>query len=393
MLAGVKQVTIDPQPGRILVVDDSALNRDLLLRHLDHAGHQVEMAENGVEALERLRTGAFDLMLLDIMMPKLDGFGVLEAMRTDERLSFTPVLVISAVSDSASVVRCIELGAQDHVSKPFDPVVLRARVNACLERKRLHDSEQRSLRQLEREKKQVQNLLQVVVPIGVALAAEPDFASLLEKMLMGGKRLCNADGGTLYLRTSADTLEYVIVQNDTLNIAFSVADEKPPLFTPIHLYTEGSQPQDQEHAAAHVVLNGKTINMSREAERDRFPGTEAFDALAGYQTVSLLTLPLISSKGQVIGALQYVNARDDVTGETTTFSNNLQQLLEALASLAAAALDGYLREASLKQMIEELRVKVVVNDSARRAEVDRVTESDFFVRLRAYIEETRTQGA
>ena len=381
-----------PLPGRILVVDDSAANRDLLLLHLRNAGHEVATAENGVQALERLSAEDFDLMLLDILMPRLDGFGVLEAMRSDERLSHTPVLVISAVSDTSSVVRCIELGAQDHVSKPFDPVVLQARVNACLERKRLRDSEQQTLRQLEREKKQVQNLLQVVVPIGVELTAEPDFALLLEKMLMGGKLLCNADGGTLYLRTSADTLEYVIVQNDTLNIGLSVADEKPPLFSPIRLYIDKEQPHDQDNAAAYVVLNASAINLPQDASLERFPGTEAFDALAGYQTASLLTLPLSSSKGQVIGALQYVNARDDVTGETIAFTANLQQLMEALAALAAAALEGYLREGRLKQMIEELRVKVVVNEDARRVEVNRVTESDFFVRLRAYIEETRAHG-
>ena len=381
-----------PLPGRILVVDDSAANRDLLLLHLRNAGHAVETAENGVQALERLSAEDFDLMLLDILMPKLDGFGVLEAMRSDERLSHTPVLVISAVSDTSSVVRCIELGAQDHVSKPFDPVVLQARVNACLERKRLRDSEQQTLRQLEREKKQVQNLLQVVVPIGVELTAEPDFALLLEKMLMGGKLLCNADGGTLYLRTSPDILEYVIVQNDTLNIGLSVADEKPPLFSPIRLDAGPQQPRDQDHAAAYVVLNGLPINLPQDASLERFPGTEAFDALAGYQTTSLLTLPLISSKGQVIGALQYINARDDISGGTIAFSANLQQLMEALSSLAAAALEGYLRESSLKRMIEELRVRVVINEDARRAEVDRVAESDFFVRLRAYIEESRAHG-
>lgn len=380
-------------PGRILVVDDNAMNRDLLTRYLQHAGHSVNGAEHGLDALEQLRQTEFDLVLLDIMMPKMDGYQVLEAMRADQQLCFTPVVVLSAVGNTASIVRCLELGAIDYITKPFELDLLRARVDSCLERKRMRDREQDSLRQLEREKKQVQDLLRVVIPVGVELTSEPDFAQLLEKILMGGKLLCNADGGTLYLRTSADTLEYVIVQNDTLRIGLSVADDKPELFAPISLTNAQGTPEDGDMVVGRVALSGATINLPLDDDLLSYTAPQVFDALADYRTLSLLTLPLMSSRGDVIGVLQYVNARDEVTGEHVPFSRSLQQLIEALAALAAAALEGYVREAGLKQTIEELRVKVRVDDSARNIQVSSVTETDFFVRLRAYIQDFRASGA
>jgi serine phosphatase RsbU (regulator of sigma subunit) len=140
-----------PRPGRLLVVDDTEMNRDLLARRLRALGHEVALAENGARALELLAAGGFDLVLLDIMMPEMDGFAVLERLRADRDLSRIPVVMISAVDEIASVARCIELGAADYLPKPFNPVVLRARVAATLEKKRLEDRERLRARSLERE--------------------------------------------------------------------------------------------------------------------------------------------------------------------------------------------------------------------------------------------------
>ena len=138
-------------PGRLLVVDDTEMNRDLLARRLRALGHQVAVAENGKQALEALAAAPYDLVLLDIMMPEMDGYAVLERLRDDPRLSRIPVVMISAVDEIASVARCIELGAADYLPKPFNPVVLRARVTATLERKRLEDRERLHAESLERE--------------------------------------------------------------------------------------------------------------------------------------------------------------------------------------------------------------------------------------------------
>jgi class 3 adenylate cyclase len=134
--------------GAILVVDDNDGNRDMLTRRLAREGHRVSGVSRGREALALLRTEPFDLVLLDVMMPEMDGYEVLQHLRSDPALRGIPVLMISALDDIASVVRCIELGAEDYLSKPFDPILLRARIGACLEKKRLRDEAARHLAEL-----------------------------------------------------------------------------------------------------------------------------------------------------------------------------------------------------------------------------------------------------
>ena len=131
--------------GHILVVDDDCTNRLKLSLGLKQQGHIVKEAENGRQALEKLRAEPFDLVLLDIMMPDLDGYQVLEEMKNDHALRDVPVIVISAQDELESMVQGIELGAEDYLPKPFNPVLLRARIGACLEKKRLRDQQRKIL--------------------------------------------------------------------------------------------------------------------------------------------------------------------------------------------------------------------------------------------------------
>jgi DNA-binding response OmpR family regulator len=125
----------------ILVVDDIESNRDLLGRRLEREGHRVVMAANGKQALERIAAGGLDLVLLDILMPEVDGFTVLQTVKAKPEGRDLPIIMISSLDEIQSVVRCIEMGAEDFLPKPFDPVLLRARVGACLEKKRFRDQE------------------------------------------------------------------------------------------------------------------------------------------------------------------------------------------------------------------------------------------------------------
>ena len=134
----------------LLVVDDNSMNRIMLSRYITKLGYQATLVENGRQALEKLQTEPFDLVLLDVEMPEMDGYQVLEQLKDDPRLRDIPVIMISAVEELESVVKCIELGAQDYLPKPFNPVLLRARLTACLERKRLRDQEVDYLQQVGR---------------------------------------------------------------------------------------------------------------------------------------------------------------------------------------------------------------------------------------------------
>jgi len=143
--------------SRILVVDDNASNRDLLSRRLQREGYRVTSAEGGASALAMIAAEGFDLVLLDLMMPGMSGFEVLSRLKADGGTRHIPVIMISALDELDSTVRCIEAGAEDYLPKPFNPVLLRARINACLEKKRLLD-------ELHAEKERSEALLLNILP-------------------------------------------------------------------------------------------------------------------------------------------------------------------------------------------------------------------------------------
>ena len=161
------QRRMTPSSAKVLVVDDVADNRDLLIRRLNRLDiKQIDQAENGVEALAAIAANSYDLVLLDIMMPELDGFGVLTALRENGKSNDLPIIVISAMSEIDAVVRCVELGAEDYLFKPFNPTLLRARVLATLEKKSLRDSTREELRRKQAELNEARTLQLALAPPG-----------------------------------------------------------------------------------------------------------------------------------------------------------------------------------------------------------------------------------
>ena len=161
--------------GRLLVVDDNVSNREMLAQRLEREGYSVATAAGGREALEKLVEEQFDLVLLDLIMPGIDGFTVLRQIRAKEEWRETAVIMISALDEIKSVVQCIELGAEDYLSKPFDPVLLRARIGAILDRKRLRQQErlkaielETALREAEQQKHKAESMLRNILPDKIA---------------------------------------------------------------------------------------------------------------------------------------------------------------------------------------------------------------------------------
>jgi len=152
------------ETGRILVVDDTASNRDLMNRRLSRDGHVVTVAGSGEEALHILETQEFDLALADILMPDMNGIELLSRLKSHKRLREIPVIMISGLKDDDAIIRCIEAGAEDYLQKPIDPVLLRARITACLERSRWRERERRYLAQIEFEKERADTLLHAILP-------------------------------------------------------------------------------------------------------------------------------------------------------------------------------------------------------------------------------------
>ena len=161
--------------GHILVVDDNRVNRKLLCRALEEQGHNAASAVNGREALERVRKESFDVVLLDILMPEMDGYEVLATMKADPELRHIPIIMISAVDEMESAIHCIEMGAADYLPKPFNASLLRARTKASLTNKHLRDLEQAHLRevqaylaQIQEEKEKSERLLLNVLPVTIS---------------------------------------------------------------------------------------------------------------------------------------------------------------------------------------------------------------------------------
>lgn len=150
--------------GSILVVEDNEMVRDPLKLLLEIQGHTVTEASNGYEALEKVAHGSFDLILLDIMMPKMDGYEVLSRLSEHEEWRNLPVIVLSAVDSMDSVVRCIQLGAEDYLVKPFNKVLLRARVESSLEKKWRRDQAKQYLQEIEAEREKSEQLLLNILP-------------------------------------------------------------------------------------------------------------------------------------------------------------------------------------------------------------------------------------
>jgi len=196
--------------ARILIVDDVEDNRYTLGMLLDLEGYtRVEQAGDGAEALARLASEDFDLVLLDVMMPKLNGYQVLEQLKADGRLHRIPVVMISALQEMDSVVRCIELGAEDYLPKPFDPVLLKARIGACLEKKRLRDQATAQLERMEEELRGARELQESMVPMRFAPPG-PDNPAEFAGLLKPAREL----GGDLYDFLRLDDGKYVFAIGD-----------------------------------------------------------------------------------------------------------------------------------------------------------------------------------
>lgn len=325
----------------LLLVDDNRLNREGLGNRLRRQGYEVGMAENGRQALEKLRHEPYELVLLDSMMPGLSGQQVLAEIKSDGGLREIPVIMISGLDEIESVARCIELGAEGYVSSPFDPILLTAQIDACLENKRLREKEVQFVKQLQKEKAHSDRLVNVVIPIGISLMREPDFNTLLEKILVEAKTLCHADGGTLYLRTGDQHLKFVMLRNDSLNIILGGTSGKPIPFPPLNLYDPQTGAPNHSQVACHVALTGDTVNIpdAYHVQGFDFHGTREFDRRTGYRSTSFLTAPLKDQEKRVIGVLQLINAQDPRTKEVVPFDPSLQVSIESLSLLAAAALE------------------------------------------------------
>lgn len=247
------------------------------------------------------------------------------------------------------------------------------------------------VRQMSKEKQRADNLLDVVIPLGVQLSSEKNFQHLLESMLKEAMTFCRADGGSLFL-CEEQTLKYVLIRNISKNLVMGGTSTTPVSFAPLPLCDEKTDSCEYSHIAAYAASKGETVNIATTYADSRFSfmGVREFDTLFDYTTHSLLAIPLKNSQGKVLGVLELVNAQNPDDRTIISFDTNLQQMVESFSLLAVAALESYIREQALRQEIKELRIEI--DEVRQKKQVSEIVETDFFQDLRSKARSLRNRS-
>lgn len=308
-------MTTTTSEGMVLVVDDDAINRLLLATNLDEQGYTVVTAKDGQQALDLLHSQSFDVVLLDLLMPAMDGFEVLARMRQDPVLRHLPVIVISSLDEMDSNIRCIEMGATDYLTKPFDPVLLRARLNASLANKRLHDMEQAHLQEIQVERERADRLLLNILPAPIA-----------EQLKQGREKIAESYPAVTVL--FADVVEFTpwaanrapTEVLDFLNTVFSAFDHLVEAYDLEKIKTIGD---------CYMAASGLPIARSDHAEAMANMALDMLDAFNRLPSVQAQPQPLslrtgIHSGPVVAGVIGQKKFIYDLWGDTVNTASRMQ---------------------------------------------------------------------
>ncbi len=249
----------------------------------------------------------------------------------------------------------------------------------------------RTLRQVTREKKRADDLLNVVIPIGVQLSAEKDLGRLLERMVVDAMAFCRARTGILYLRTENNFLNYVVLRCEVNDLYAGGTTGVPVPFAPVPLNDPSTNQPNEDSMPAAVATTGICVNIGDGPSTQGSERAELLDfqAKLGFEPTSMLTMPLTNTQREVVGVLQLVDARDLDTNQIVPFDRNLQQMMESLSALAGVAMDSYLREQALRQEIEQLRIEI--DETKRQKQVSEIVDSDFFQDLQSKARSLRSR--
>ena len=344
--------------ANLLVVSEDARSLSALrqtLRELDQ--YDVTTTGSLAQAEKLAQERAFDIVLLDVRMQQQCADPPSFFGRWQAQVS-TPVIVMGRAEDVALLSDCVAKGAADYLFLPSNATLLKARLQVHLQRKRLQEQALDALDAFDEVEKLADDLRLVILPLGIALSAEKDFARLIEQVVETAMDLCRADAGSLFMLSGEDQLKYAVVRVNSLGLTYGGTSGVPVPFADLALYDEQGEPA-LANVATYAVHEEQTVNIAdiyAETAFD-FSGTKEFDARSAYRSVSCLTVPLHTRR--VIGVLQLRNALDPQTGETVAFGAYQQLVAESLASQAAVALQNRRlrqREGALLRYKRELEI-------------------------------------
>ena len=304
--------------GTILVVDDIEANRDLLSRRLSRDGHRVLTADGGRRALEMLgdsdSDSDIDVVLLDLLMPDMNGLEVLQHMRSDDALHDTPVIVVSALDETDSAIRCIEAGAEDYLAKPVNPILLRARLNACLERRQWQEKERLYLSQLQQEKDKSDRLLLNNLPSEVierlnagesVIADRYDEVTVVVSDIVGFTNLATEVSPSVLV----ERLNRLFSEFD--RVAPELGVEKIKTVGDAYMAVSGLPTANPDHAASIARMALAMRDAAEEQNKNETPRMEL--------RIGLHSGPVIAG---IIGTHKFVY---DIWGDTVNLASRMEQ--------------------------------------------------------------------
>jgi len=302
------------QSASLLVVDDKETNRDVFKRRLDKKGYHVETAENGLQAIEMICAKNFDLVLLDIIMPEMDGFQVLDILKKDTKLKDIPVIMTSALDEIEGVVRCIEMGAEDYLQKPVDQVILNAKISATLDRKRLRDKEREYTKQLQEEQQKSENLLLNILPKPIADRLKEDESKIIADYFPDVTVLFSDLVGFTEMSMDISAQELVKKLNQIFlafdNLTEKYGLEKIKTIGDAYMLVGGVPTERADHVEA-VALMG--IEMLQEIQRLNKENNNEFQIRVGIHTG-----PVVAG---VIGKNKFIY---DLWGDTVNTASRME---------------------------------------------------------------------
>ena len=319
------------------------------------AMYEVTIINSLSQGAQLMMAQSFDIVLVDIDLKQRE---MTQFLNHALQHAAAPVIVAGHIKDIPLLTQCVQDGAQDYLLLPTNSTLLKARLRPHLQQKRLQQQAVTARHDFKEAEKLADDLRLVILPLGVALSAEKDWQRLVERFVVTAMDLCNADAGSLFMRTKEDELRYAVMRTDSLGLTYGGTTGQAVPFADLPLYDKDGQP-DLINVATFAAHEGSSSNIADIYDKSTFDfsGTHRFDARNKYRTISCLTIPL--RVRNVIGVLQLRNAIDPQTGQIVPFGAYQQLVAESLASQAAVALHNRRlrkRESSLLRYKRELQI-------------------------------------
>ncbi len=344
--------------ANLLTVDPNEVRIQALTETMKEQGwYSVTTCSSNKTAQFLIASKSFDAILIDVNIASEDNYIFLTRTRSNPRYSHIPIIVLAETDEYNLVTTCLEHGATDYIRTPTNETLLKTRLSTHLQQREIRAQALSCLDAFNAMKKLADDLREVILPLGIALSAEKDFDSLLERIVLEAKAICNADAGALYLR-SENELNFNIVRVNSLDVAYGGSSHRKIPFDPLPLFDNSGKP-NHKNIATYVALEGQSVNIPDVYNIDGFDLSfiKKFDERNQYRTISCLTVPLTNK--DVIGVLQLTNAKTPEDDHIIPFSIYHKLVAESLASQAAVVIHNHVlreRQKELLQAEQELQI-------------------------------------